>query len=82
MKIIILKIRFKVSIIFDNMSQYTVKPIILQSMQVGAKQVFLSRFDEKEDLSINTYEILCNARATYCIKINLISNYIEIFFDK
>ena len=78
MKIIILKIRFKVSIIFDNMSQYTVKPIILQSMQVGAKQVFLSR----EDLSINTYEILCNARATYCIKINLISNYIEIFFDK
>ena len=54
MKIIILKIRFKVSIIFDNMSQYTVKPIILQSMQVGAKQVFLSRFDEKRR-SFNQY---------------------------
>ena len=54
MKIIILKIRFKVSIIFDNMSQYTVKPIILQSMQVGAKLVFLSRFDEKRR-SFNQY---------------------------
>ena len=54
MKIIILKIRFKVSIRFDNMSQYTVKPILLQSMQVGAKQVFLSRFDEKRR-SFNQY---------------------------
>lgn len=63
-----IKVQFKVSIIFDDTTRYTVKSVILQSVQVGAKHVFLSRFDKKRS-SFNQYLWdICNAKATYWYK--------------
>lgn len=43
-----IKVQFKVSIIFDDTTRYSVKSVILQSVQVvDANHVFLSRFDKK-----------------------------------
>lgn len=50
-----IKVQFKVSIIFDDTTRYSVKSVILQSVQVvDANHVFLSRFDEKRS-TFNQY---------------------------
>ena len=60
-----IKVQFKVS---DDTARYTVKSVILQSVQVGAKHVFLSRFDKKRS-SFNQYLWdVCNAKVTYWYK--------------
>lgn len=64
-----IKVQFKVSIIFDDTTRYSVKSVILQSVQVvDANHVFLSRFDEKRSTFNQYLWDICNAKATYWYK--------------